>query len=227
MLATARRSTRPAWCCFTLITSDYLLRPSHSFSVQWTWCVQPITRLLLNDARFVDAASLTKLARVCFDRGRIVRHFWSLGLSSFHHHHACVIERVVSRFAASCARMFGRRPTDTFIDALHERWMAPALVKMRAERAFVVDPAAELDAASERVNADRRADIAAHGVKTCALPSCDKQEATVQQYKLCSACRSVWYCSAEHGALHWKEHKPACRATVAAKEAAVGEKSKV
>ena len=90
---------------------------------------------------------------------------------------------------------------------------------MRAERRLD-DGSAEIKGASARVQAARRADIAAHGLKSCALPSCDKQEATVQQYKFCSACRSVWYCSAEHGALHWKEHKPTCRATVAAREAA-------
>ena len=50
-----------------------------------------------------------------------------------------------------------------------------------------------------------RADVAEHGLKHCALPSCDKWEASVQQYKYCSACRSVWYCSAEHGALHWAD----------------------
>ena len=65
-----------------------------------------------------------------------------------------------------------------------------------------------------------RTDVAQYGLKHCALPSCDKREASVQQYKFCSACRSVWYCSAEHGALHWKEHKPICRATTAAQQAA-------
>ena len=88
---------------------------------------------------------------------------------------------------------------------------------MRAERHL--DDVSFIDGASSQLDAARRADIAVHGLETCALPSCDKQETTVQQYKFCSACRSVWYCSAEHGALHWKEHKPACRATVAAKEA--------
>ena len=41
--------------------------------------------------------------------------------------------------------------------------------------------------------------------------------------KRCSACRSAWYCSEEHGALHWKEHKPICRATAVARHAAAGE----
>ena len=124
-------------------------------------------------------------------------------------------------FAESCVR-FLRGPAEPFIDTLRDRWTAPALVTMRSERQLA-DVAADFDAAvAERVAA-RRADIAAHGLKRCALPSCDKQEATVQQYKFCSACRSVWYCSAEHGTLHWKEHKPTCRATLAAKDAAAGQ----
>ena len=93
------------------------------------------------------------------------------------------------------------------------------MVQMRRERGLVD--------ASETINKDVqddearwRADISHHGLKHCALPSCDKQEASVQQFKFCSACCSVWYCSAKHGALHWTEHKPVCRATVAAKEAA-------
>ena len=65
-----------------------------------------------------------------------------------------------------------------------------------------------------------RADVAEHGLKHCALSSCDKREASVQQYKFCSACRCVWYCSEEHGALHWTEHKPVCRATAALRQAA-------
>ena len=64
------------------------------------------------------------------------------------------------------------------------------------------------------------ADVAEHGLKHCALPSCDKREASVQQFKCCSACRSVSYCSEEHGVLHWKEHMPICRATMAAQQAA-------
>ena len=137
------------------------------------------------------------------------------------HESARVIGRVMCRFAHLGVQLL-RQPADPFIDALRERWMAPALVAMRAER-NLDDVSAEIEGAPARVQAARRADIAAHGLKICALPSCDKQEATVQQFKFCSACRSVWYCSAEHGALHWKEHKPTCRATVAAREAAAGD----
>ena len=93
------------------------------------------------------------------------------------------------------------------------------MVQMRRER-HLLDASEEVEKNMEAGKTRRRADVAQHGLKHCALPSCDKREASVQQYKFCSACRSVWYCSEEHGALHWAEHKPVCRATMAAQQAA-------
>ena len=86
----------------------------------------------------------------------------------------------------------------------------------------LLDNRKELEDMVKGDKACRRADIEKHGLKHCALPSCDKREVSVGQHKRCSACRSVCYCSAEHGALHWKEHKPICRATTAAQQAAAG-----
>ena len=114
----------------------------------------------------------------------------------------------------------GALPYDaTFVAILRAKWTAAAMVQMRRERGLL-DASVVVDKSIEACSARWRADVADHGLKECALPSCDKREASVQQCKFCSACRSVWYCSAEHGALHWAEHKPVCRATVAAKEAA-------
>ena len=80
---------------------------------------------------------------------------------------------------------------------------------------------ASADASRRVFEANRRADVAAHGLRRCAFPFCDKREATVMQFKFCAACRSEWYCSEEHGALHWKAHRPVCRETTAAKQAVV------
>ena len=109
----------------------------------------------------------------------------------------------------------------TFAAELRAKWTAAAMVQMCRQRGLL-DTIEKAQKRQEEAMAKRRADIAEHGLKECALPSCDKREASVQQYKFCSACRSVWYCSAEHGALHWAEHKPICRATAAANEAAAG-----
>ena len=67
----------------------------------------------------------------------------------------------------------------------------------------------------EQYNADfearQRADIARHGLRDCALPSCAKTEKTVKEFAHCSGCRSVVYCCAEHQGLDWTKHKKACR----------------
>ena len=71
--------------------------------------------------------------------------------------------------------------------------------------AIVNDTIAEYDAA-------QTADVAEHGLLVCALPGCDKQEVTVREFKVCSACRAVAYCSTEHGGLHWAGgHKHVCK----------------
>ena len=93
------------------------------------------------------------------------------------------------------------------------------MVQMRRER-NLLNASENFKKMMESDEASWRAVVAEHGLRSCALPSCDKKEASVQQYKFCSACRSVWYCSEEHGALHWAEHKPVCRATTAAQQAA-------
>ena len=114
----------------------------------------------------------------------------------------------------------GAFPYDaTFVASLRSKWTSAAMVQMRRERGSW-DVSEEVNQYMKEDTARWGADVAKHGLKECALPSCDKREASVQQYKCCSACRSVWYCSAEHGALHWAEHKPICRATKAAQKAA-------
>ena len=112
-----------------------------------------------------------------------------------------------------------------FVAPLRAKWTAAEMMQMRRARGLL--NTTELDkVAEEKIEArktSRRADVTKHGLKECALPSCGKREASVGQHKRCSACRSAWYCSAEHGALHWKEHKPICRATTASQQATAGE----
>ena len=96
------------------------------------------------------------------------------------------------------------------------------MVAMRTERGLL-DVGTKVKERAGAAVVRQLADAAAHGLKTCSFPPCGKNESTVLEFRSCSACRSAWYCSAEHGALHWTEHKPACRATVAAKHAAAAE----
>ena len=113
-------------------------------------------------------------------------------------------------------------PVDpAFITSLRTKWTAAEMVQMRRARGLV-DTTGQTQKNRDEINALHAADVAKHGLKECALPSCGKREASVGQHKRCFACRSAWYCTAEHGAAHWKEHKPICRATAAAQHAAAG-----
>jgi hypothetical protein len=51
------------------------------------------------------------------------------------------------------------------------------------------------------------ADVARHGLRRCALPSCGAQEAHPKLFKLCGRCRAAAYCYAAHGKDDWKRHK--------------------
>ncbi len=51
------------------------------------------------------------------------------------------------------------------------------------------------------------ADAARHGLRRCALPSCDAQEAHPKLFKLCGCCRGAAYCCAAHSVEDWKRHK--------------------
>ena len=71
---------------------------------------------------------------------------------------------------------------------------------------------AEAQKLKAEFKARQRDDIAKHGLRDCALPSCSKTEKTVKEFAHCSGCRSVVYCCAEHQGLDWTKHKKACRA---------------
>jgi hypothetical protein len=68
-----------------------------------------------------------------------------------------------------------------------------------------------------RNNEQREAMTAAstvpNALRRCALNSCVAREVHVSQFKLCGACKTAVYCSKEHQAAHWRDHKAACKAT--------------
>ena len=102
-----------------------------------------------------------------------------------------------------------------FLTSLRTRWTAAPFQAMLRSR-HLLDAVAEAKSIAMQHSALRDADVAAHGLHPCGLPSCDEREATVKQFKYCGDCEAEWYCCAEHQVLHWKEHKPICRARAAA-----------
>ena len=67
------------------------------------------------------------------------------------------------------------------------------------------------------LEARRHTDVEQIGLRECAWSSCDKVERTVREFKQCSGCRSVWYCSPEHHTLDWGAHKKDCQKLDAAR----------
>jgi hypothetical protein len=51
------------------------------------------------------------------------------------------------------------------------------------------------------------ADVARHGLRSCALPSCGVTEPHPKLFKLCGRCRGAAYCCAQHSKEDWKRHK--------------------
>ena len=110
------------------------------------------------------------------------------------------------------------RPVHTtehsFRNALEARWTSPDMVagfrrRGTLERSFIKALVDDVCAGRE---AAQRSDVAEHGLLVCAFPGCDKREVTVREFKVCSACWAVAYCSAEHGGLHWAgDHKHECK----------------
>jgi hypothetical protein len=88
----------------------------------------------------------------------------------------------------------------------------------RVERSGVLqarnigDAIARRACTEERVAAFAAAALAAKGLRVCALDSCGAREVHASQFKLCGACKTVCYCSREHQAAHWRQHKAACKA---------------
>jgi hypothetical protein len=62
------------------------------------------------------------------------------------------------------------------------------------------------------------ADVARHGLRTCALPECQQTEPQPKAFKLCGRCKAVVYCCPAHQQQDWRRHKrnDGCTAAAAA-----------
>ena len=104
-----------------------------------------------------------------------------------------------------------------FCAALLRKWRSEAVSNVLRSRGVLQTGIAMREQSQAEFQALRRADIAKHGLRGCALPSCSKTERTVKEFAGCSGCRTVVYCCLEHQALDWKAHKKACREEEAAR----------
>ena len=116
------------------------------------------------------------------------------------------IERCMNP-SGSYRRHFG----PAFCDAVLRKWRSNAVSNVLRSRGVLQTAIAKSERGNAEFRARERADIAKHGLRDCALPSCFKTEKTVKEFAGCSGCRSVVYCCLEHQALDWRAHKKACR----------------
>ena len=116
--------------------------------------------------------------------------------------------------------MSPRNYNAAFCAAVLRKWRSDAVSSLLRARGVLQIGAAVHAQVNADFHARQRDDIAKHGLRDCALPSCSKTEKTVKEFAGCSGCRTVVYCCLEHQALDWKAHKKACREEEAARRAA-------
>ena len=103
-----------------------------------------------------------------------------------------------------------------FCAAVLHKWRSNAVSSVLQSRGVLQTGITNFEQSQAEFAARKLADIATHGLRDCALPSCSKTEKTVKAFAGCSGCRSVVY-SLEHQALDWRAHKTACREKEAAR----------
>ena len=108
-------------------------------------------------------------------------------------------------------KMTPRKYGSAFCTAVLRKWRSNAVSSVLRARGVLQSGVVISEQFNAEFEARKRSDIAKHGLRDCALPSCSKTEKTVKEFKLCAGCRSQVYCCLEHQALDWKAHKKACK----------------
>ena len=114
-------------------------------------------------------------------------------------------------------KMTPRKYGSAFCTAVLRKWWSNAVSSVLQARGILQTGVAKSKQSQAEFQVRKRADIATHGLRDCALPSCAKTETTVKEFSFCAGCRSQVYCCLEHQALDWKAHKKACREKEAAR----------
>ena len=107
-----------------------------------------------------------------------------------------------------------------FCAAVLRKWHSDAVSSVLRAHGVLQMGVAHTEKINAEFDARQREDVAKHGLRDCALPSCAKTEKTVKEFSLCAGSRSQVYCCLEHQALDWRAQKTACREKQATRRAA-------
>ena len=107
----------------------------------------------------------------------------------------------------------------SFCASVLRKWRSGAVADVLRARGVLQTGVAATQESAAELQARQRADIETIKLRECAWPSCD----TVREFKQCSGCRSVWYCSPEHHKLDWGAHKKDCQKLDKARRATMTE----
>ena len=100
-------------------------------------------------------------------------------------------------------RINPRHYDPAFCAAVLRKWRSEAVSSVLRARGALQTRIAKSEQNIAEFEARQRDDIAKHGLRDCALPSCSKTEKTVKEFAGCSGCRTVVYCCLdESAALH-------------------------
>lgn len=175
------------------------------------------------DVLYTDAAGLGGVASPLAGDARDDAHAFvllSLGAcaNAGHSGHSASGEHM---FASAVQRLLESDLLEApFKEALTQAWGGVDLRSALLSRRVFDGDNGTTEAAEElaaRLEAKAAADVAKHGYRSCALPSCGRREASVFEFKTCGACEAVVYCSRQHAAAHWPAgHKQVCKELKAA-----------
>ena len=124
--------------------------------------------------------------------------------------HADLIGGGEGALLASIRSMNPQNYEPAFCAAVLRKWRSNAVTSVLQARGVLQTGIAKFEQSNAECEARQRADIAKHGLRDCALPSCSKMEKTAKEFAGCTGCRSVVYCCPEHQALDWDAHRQTC-----------------
>jgi hypothetical protein len=118
------------------------------------------------------------------------------------------VHRLVTRALSYEAGMLLRMRATCGLSPAEETALRQLAERCKAEgERFAQELPSKLKDADAKQQQAAAADLARHGLRRCALPSCDAQEAHPKLFKLCGRCRGAAYCCAQHSKEDWKRHK--------------------